>query len=418
MKVVILAAGKSSRFYPFTNLKHKSLLSLLGKTLLEHTLDSIKETGIKEVVIVIGKDQLIKDLIGDGRKFGLTITYVIQPEPLGMGDALLRVKEHIEDYFFLLHAHHIDFSDFKKLLESKRKNEQESVLLAKEEVLLEKFGVLKMDGDRVEAIVEKPLKGQEPSKFRVVGIYLLHKAFFETLDTIPLTHYNLEEAISQFAKKATVRIAVTDKQTVTLKYPWDVFHISRYLLEKNQTHISKDVLISKNVVITGDVTIEEGAKIMEGACIKGPCYIGKNAFIGNNAVVRNGSIIEENAVVGAKMELKNSVLLAGTKVHSGFIGDSIIGKNCRIAANFTTGNVRLDRNSVKVKIGDKDIDTDIRSLGVIVGDDVKVGISVSTMPGIMIGNNAIIGPSTTIMEHVEYDTTVYNEFKLIRKKNK
>ena len=54
-------------------------------------------------------------------------------------------------------------------------------------------------------------------------------------------------------------------------------------------------------------------------------------------------------------------------------------------------------------------------MGVIMGDSVRTGINISTMPGIIIGNNAIVGPSTTLMENVEHDTTVYSEFKLVKK---
>src|SRR5579859_2212103 len=148
MQVVILAAGKSSRFYPFSSLLHKSLINVLGRTLLEHTLIAIQKSGISEVLIVVGKDSLIKDIIGDGKQFGLDITYVLQPEPLGMGDALLRVKAYIKDAFFLLHAHHIDFADFHRVLEHKKKDSTDIVLLAQQENQVEKYGILKVEGDR------------------------------------------------------------------------------------------------------------------------------------------------------------------------------------------------------------------------------------------------------------------------------
>jgi len=63
MQAVILAAGKSSRFYPYSNLPHKSCFKVLGKTILEHTLLSIKKAGINDVIIVVGPGDFIKEEI-------------------------------------------------------------------------------------------------------------------------------------------------------------------------------------------------------------------------------------------------------------------------------------------------------------------------------------------------------------------
>lgn len=416
MKVVILAAGKSSRFYPFSDLKHKSMLKLMGKTLLEHTLVAIKSSGLKEVVIVTGRDPYISDLIGDGSSFGLRISYVEQPEPLGMGDALLRVKEHIDDYFYLLNAYHFDFSSFKKLLESKKGHKGEMVLLAKEDAMAHKYGFLKVDGDRVLEVIEKPTEDQTPSPYRVIGIYLLHKHFFKTLEQVSLEEYNFESALTSYAQTDVVKMVVTDHETFSLKYPWDVLEISDYQLARIKSHKGKNVSIAKNVVIEGDVYIEDDVQIMEGACIKGPCYLGRGSVVGNNAIIRGGCIIGEKSVVGAGLELKHSVLLDRSTTHSGFIGDSVIGEDNKIAANITTGNVRLDRGAVPAIVKEKKVSSGKRKLGIITGSNVQMGISVSTMPGIIIGSNARIGPSTTVMENVEADTTFYTEFKTVRKK--
>ena len=418
MQVVILAAGKSSRFYPFTNLKHKSLMKFMGMTLLEHTIISIRETGIKDIIIVVGTDPFIQDLLGNGEQFKVKITYVVQEEPLGMGDALLRAQDHIKDYFYLLNAHHVDFADFKSALEAKKGRHGEIVLLAKRDGRLHKYGFLNVDGDRVLDIIEKPTEGQAPSEYRVIGIYLLHKNIFPTLQNTVAEEYSFERALSHYAKDEKAVMVVTDKPTVSLKYPWDAFEISDYLLDGLPNFRGKNISIAKNVIIDGDVFIEDNVRILEGACIKGPCYIGQGAVIGNNAIVRNGSVIGDHVVIGANLELRHSILLDGTTTHSGFIGDSIVGERSKIAGQVTVGNVRLDRKGVNTLLQGKKVATGLRSLGIIAGDNVNFGINVSTMPGTIVGNNAIVGPSTTLMENVEHDTTVYTEFKLVKKKHK
>ncbi|MGH7204223.1 MAG: bifunctional sugar-1-phosphate nucleotidylyltransferase/acetyltransferase [Candidatus Levyibacteriota bacterium] len=400
MQVVILAAGKSSRFYPYTNLKHKSLIKFMGMTLLEHTIISIRETGIKDIIIVVGTDPFIQDLLGNGEQFKVKITYVTQPEPLGMGDALIRAEEYIKDYFFLLNAHHMDFADFKAALEAKKGRHGEIVFLAKRDGRLHKYGFLNVQDDRVLDIVEKPSRDQAPSEYRVIGIYLLHKNIFPTLHNTVAEEYSFEHALSHYAKEAKATMVLTDKPTVSLKYPWDLFEIADYLLDGMPNFRGKNIFIAKNAILEGDIFIEDDVTIFEGACIKGPCYIGRGAVIGNNAIVRSGSVIGDNALVGANLELKHTILMDASTAHSGFIGDSIIGENCRIAAGVTTGNVRMDRQVIHSVLNEKKVETGRRSMGVIMGDSVRTGINISTMPGIIIGNNAIIGPSTTLMENV------------------
>src|SRR5258708_18411508 len=247
-------------------------------------------------------------------------------------------------------------------------------------------------------------------------MYLLNKHLLTVLGNVEPNHDSLEHAISQYAQTGKVKVAITDKQTVSLKYTWDLLHLGKYLLEKTSPHIAKNVSIAKNVIIQGHVVIEEGVRIMENVCIKGPCYIGKGSFIGNNAIIRDGVITGENVVIGANLEIKNTILMDGTTTHYGFIGDSIFGRNAKIAGNITVGNVRLDRAPVKVTLNDKHIDTNIHALGVIAGDNVQMGVSVSTMPGVIIGNNTIIGPSTTVMENIEENMRYYTQFKTIIKR--
>ena len=118
MQAVVLAAGRSVRFYPL-NSQNKSFLRLCGKTILEHTLSSIKESGIKDVLVVVSDKEFASENLGESIKQELNITLIEQKEPLGMGDALLRCREFIEDDFFLLHATHVDFNDFYPEMEGK-----------------------------------------------------------------------------------------------------------------------------------------------------------------------------------------------------------------------------------------------------------------------------------------------------------
>ncbi|MBI2031192.1 MAG: NTP transferase domain-containing protein [Candidatus Levybacteria bacterium] len=417
MQAVILSAGESTRFNPFRYFDHKSLIKILGKEILIHTIESIKKSGITDIIIVVSKKEGIKNLLGDGRKFGVKIKYILQEEPTGAGNGLLLASNLIKGDFFLLNASHIDFDEFKNQMVKKKSVKDKAIFLAKKQKELSKFGVLKTDKDRVVGLIEKPQEGKEPSDLRLIGIYLFSKDFLKTLSKIPDEHYRLESAISSFVKKEQVRFVETKIDVPSLKYAWDILEMKNYLLSKAKSSRGKNISLSKSAEVIGKVIIEDNAVIMEGARIKGPCFIGANTMIGNNAILRGNADIEENCIIGANMEVKNSLIMQGTKVHSGFIGDSVIGENCHIGAFFSTANVRLDRKTVKVNIKEKDIDSGLKFLGTLIGGNAKIGIKASTMPGIIIGTNSIIGPSTVVLNNVSENSKYYTKFKEIVVRN-
>ncbi len=411
MQVVILAAGRSSRFYPYNYFPHKSLIKILGKPIVVHTIESIKKSGIKDVILIVSKDSEIKKILGNGKNLGVSIQYVVQKEPTGGGNGLLLAEKLIDGDFFLLNASRVDFFEYKELMRSQKSKNDKGVLLAKRQENLQKFGVLRVEEDRVIDLVEKPKKEEEPSNLRLIGIYLFSKDFLKTLRQTPDEHYRLEKAISSFSKIHPVKFVETKNEVPSLKYSWDLLGIKNYLLKSIKKSIGKDVKIAKSAEIIGKVIIEDGAEIMEGSRIKGPCFVGKNTVIGNNAILRSNADIEENCTIGAYMEVKNSLIMSGTKVHSGFIGDCVIGEDCRIGAQFSSANVRLDRSEIKIQTEKEEVDSGLKHLGAMVGRNVRIGIKVSTMPGIIIGGGSIIGPSTVVLNNVPENSKYYTKFK-------
>lgn len=415
MQAVILAAGVSSRFLPYNrSFSHKSLISIMGKPILVHTVESVVRSGIKEIILIVSGNSEIKKILGNGKEYGARIDYVIQEEPTGAGNGLLLTEKLIKNNFFLLNASRVDFDEYKDIMLVKKNEDIEVVLVGKKQNEVGKYGVLKIDGDKVLDLIEKPSKSSKTSDTRLIGVYLFSKDFFKALRKTTDEHYRLESAISASAKKGEVKFVLSNANAPSLKYAWDLLEIKNCLLSKIKgKNIRITSQIAKSAEIIGDVLIEENVTVMEGAKIKGPCFIGKNSIIGNNAIIRNGTDVEEGCTVGAYAEVKNTLIMKKSKIHSGFIGDSIVGENVRIGAQFATANVRLDRKPVSTEIKEKKIDTNLKSLGTIIGNNVKMGIKCSTMPGIIIGENSIIGPSTVIQKNVPSDTKYYSKFQEI-----
>jgi bifunctional UDP-N-acetylglucosamine pyrophosphorylase/glucosamine-1-phosphate N-acetyltransferase len=416
MQAILLAAGESSRMYPFSNGEHKSMIRILGKPLLEHMLEKLKNKNIRDIIIVVGNNN-IEAYFGNGRKFGVNIKYVLQKNPEGAGNAILLSKDLLKNDFILLNAYHVEIDNLVDKLIAAKTTNNDGVLLVKEKEDVWNYGVVEIEGESVKSIIEKPSIGNSPSNFCIVGVYLLSKLFLEILEKTPPKHYQLEEALDTFVKGHNVGFVKTDEATIVLKYPWDLLNIKNYLLANLKKSISAGSKIASSAQLIGEVYIEDGTEIMENAVVKGPCYLGKNSFVGTNSILRDGVDLEEHSVVGANMEMKNTLLSEGSKTHSGFIGDSLVGKNCRIGAAFNSANVRIDRETVKTMVKGEKIDTGLKSLGVIIGNNTRFGIKSTTMPGIIVGENTVIGAGTVVMNNVSANVKYYTKFQEIITKN-
>ncbi|MFC1630032.1 bifunctional sugar-1-phosphate nucleotidylyltransferase/acetyltransferase [Patescibacteria group bacterium] len=398
-QTVILAAGKSSRMFPFSD-SHKSMIEIAGKPILQYVLEEVKKAGCKDVVIVVNqKDEDIREYFKNGKDLGLSIKYAVQKNPKGMGNALLSAKPYIKDTFFLVNTNHINLSQFFFQLQKAFTVKYDGVLLGSKTKEPSKYGIFKMKGDKILEIIEKPKKGKEPSHIKVVGLYLLSKSFLPVLQSTPQAEYQLEHALNKFFKKKKVRILLTSKETFSLKYPWDLFKIKEYFLSQMKPFISPKAEVSPKAILQGKVIVEKGAKILEGTIIKGPVYIGKNAMVGNHALVRNNTFLEEGVRIGAMSEIRNSLFMKNATFHSGFVGDSIVGEGTKIGAGFITANRRFDRKDIGTYVKKKKAITGRISLGTIIGKGVAIGIKCGTMPGVMIGAGSIVYPGTMVCKN-------------------
>ena len=431
-QAVILAAGDSSRFWPL-NSRHKSLLKIMGKPLIWYTIEGLRRYGISNVIIVQGPEKDIESELKN-YNFEIGIHFVVQNEPKGMGDAILCAEEKlIKDYFLVVNPYHFEMKEIleKTLAENPLKEKSiEMILFGTKTDRPWDYGVfgLKTANNYLYAtgITEKPERGKEPSDYKVVGVYILPFNFFDYLKRVPEGYYSLEEALNLYTSENNNKnnrpnltiVRLLEDETLSLKYPWDLFRVARFLLDKYlKSEVNQSAKIAKNATIEGNVFIGENTKIFENAVIKGPCYIGENCVIGNNALVREYTNLEQGSMVGTNAEVTRCIFQENTHIHSGYFGDSILGEGCRVGAGTVTGNIRLDRGEIQATVKEKKVDTGLKSLGAIVGKNTKIGINVSLMPGILIGSDCLVGPHSLVRENIRDNTFFYAKAECIKKQN-
>ncbi len=394
------------------NKVHKSLINVMGKPLIWYTIQDLLGAGIKDLIIVQGRDREVENNLKQYR-LGQSVKYVIQPDPKGMGDSLARLENLVKDHFFVVDSCHFGIKKFlKEMTVRLNRARSEMVLVGKKTKDPQNYGILNFKGDKALGVIEKPGKGKAPSDIMVVGIYLLSKSFFKYYRSVEKHQYDFESALDLAMKETDVRVVFTDKETLSLKYPWHLLKVSKFLITNLlREGADKSSRASKGVVIGENVFIGRNVKIFEGAVIKDFCYIGDNCVIGNNAIVREYVNLENGVVVGALTEVTRSVFQSGTHVHAGYFGDCLIGKDCRFGAGFVSANRRLDRGSIFSVVKGQKIDTRLTSFGAVVGEGSKIAIGVGTMPGVFIGRNCLIGPGSVVFENVPDNTKLITKFQ-------
>jgi bifunctional UDP-N-acetylglucosamine pyrophosphorylase/glucosamine-1-phosphate N-acetyltransferase len=424
LQTIILAGGEGKRVFPLAVNRPKPMFKLLGKPLIHHVIDTLKEAGLTDYVVVVGhRGEQIKDYLKDGSKLGVNIEYTLQKQSLGMADALKTAEDLAEDNFFVVNADDIfEASLIKQMIKQFRVGNSEIVLSCKPVQETWKFGIIRVEEETVTDFVEKPPKGKEPSNLAVVGVYILAKKIFDYYKKIPVSDHQYEDAILRFIKDRNVVKAVSyDGFFAGYKYPWDLFTINKHLMDKNLTKqtIEDGADISERATVNGRVWIGRGTKVFEGACIKGPCYIGENSFVGGNSLVRDYSSLGRGCVVGFSTEIKHSLIGDDCWFHMNYIGDSVISNNCIFGAGTITANFRFDEKNVQVRIGDKRVDSGTNKLGAIIGDNCKTGINACLEPGVKIGPQSIVGPKVDIQDDLEPEKIIFvNKNSYVTKENK
>ncbi|BCU70613.1 bifunctional sugar-1-phosphate nucleotidylyltransferase/acetyltransferase [Stygiolobus caldivivus] len=393
MKAVILAAGKGERLEPITHTRPKPFIPVLNKPLIVDIIEEIRKY-VDDVVVVISpqhKDYFMKNLNN--------VSFVCQKEGKGTGAALKTVSSVIKEDFLLIYG---DIFLGNKSIISELLREKNAILGV--EVKNPKdYGVLVTNNGNLSKIIEKP--DNPPSNIINGGIYKLEPDIFTFLDKISNSErgeLELTDAITLMAKEKDVRVIRYRDFWLDIGKPWNLLDVNKWVLD-NLSSSSNYGKVEDGVKIKGKVIIERDVEIKSGTYIEGPVYIGKGSIIGPNSYIRPYTVLVENNKVGNAVEIKESILMEGTKVpHLSYVGDSILSEDVNFGAGTLIANLRFDENEVKVNIKGRKIGSGRKKLGAIVGGHVRTGINVTILPGIKIGAYARIYPGAVVNRDVGY----------------
>lgn len=253
------------------------------------------------------------------------------------------------------------------------------------------FGVVVVDKGYVSSLEEK---SANPKTNTInAGAYLFPPEIFDYIDKVKTSsrgELELTDALMGFIAERKLH-AYHLSCWMDVGYPWDMLEANTRLMKSTQPKNAGT--IEEGVSIHGSVMIGEGSVIKSGTYIEGPCIIGKNCRIGPHAYIRGSTSIGDDCHIGHCSELKNSIIMSGTKIpHFNYIGDSVIAGGCNFGAGTKVANLRHDHKDIRVcgKL------TRRKKFGAVIGENVQFGINCSINVGTMVGSDAKFAPNSYI----------------------
>ena len=426
---IILAAGQGTRIK--SNIP-KVLHKVCGKEMVNHVIDNMREAGIDDVNVIIGKgSELVKESTKDRN-----VSYSLQEEQLGTGHAVKCAKEFLQGKdgvvaVFTGDAPLTRVETIEKLIKEHIEKGNKATLLSAYVDDPTGYGrIIRDDNKEVLKIVEHKDCNEEELKVNEMnaGMYCFDiKSLLSSLEELNNNNvqgeYYLTDVIGILKdKKEKVGALVTDYEDTlgvnsraqlaevekVLRKRINKFHLDNgvTLIDPDTTYIGTDVIIGKDTVIypnnilEGYTKIGESCTILQNSRIKDSIIedevevqasvilnsrIGKNTTVGPFAYIRPESTIGEGVRIGDFVEVKKSSIGNGTKVsHLTYIGDAEVGSGC----NFGCGTVVVNYDG---KTKNK----------TIIGDHSFIGCNTNLISPVEVQDNTYIAAGSTITSTVE-----------------
>jgi glucose-1-phosphate thymidylyltransferase len=331
LKGLILSGGKGTRLRPITHTSAKQLVPVANRPVLFYAIQAMADAGIEQVGIIIAPEtgDEIRSVTGDGERFGVQITYIVQDEPAGLAHAVLTAEPFLQSSPFVMYlGDNLLQGGIGDLVRDFNAHAPDALILLTPVADPEHYGVAELDNGTVVRLVEKPPAPR--TDLALVGVYMFTAAVHEAARAIrPSARGELEitDAIQHLVDTGLrVEPHIVKgwwKDTGRLE---DMLAANRLVLDTIETRVEGELIDSQ---IDGRVIVEAGARL-ERSAVRGPAIIGAGAQL-TDSYVGPYTAVGDDCVI-ANAEVEHSILLAGCSVRDldGRMESSLLGRNVRI----------------------------------------------------------------------------------------
>jgi glucose-1-phosphate thymidylyltransferase len=331
LKGLILSGGKGTRLRPITHTSAKQLVPVANRPVLFYAIQAMADAGIQDVGIIIAPEtgDEIRNVVGDGQRFGVTVTYIVQDEPAGLAHAVLTAEPFLGDSSFVMYlGDNLLQGGIGDLVRAFNEHRPDALILLTEVPDPENYGVAELENGVVVRLVEKPAVPR--TNLALVGVYMFTARVHAAARAIqPSARGELEitDAIQRLVDDG-LRVdphIVSGwwKDTGRLE---DMLAANRLVLDTIDARVEGKLIDSQ---VDGRVIVEAGARL-ERTTVRGPAIIGAGARLTDCYVGPYTAVGDECVISHAEVE--HSILLAGCVVRDldGRMESSLLGRNVTI----------------------------------------------------------------------------------------
>ena len=346
MKSVIMAGGEGTRLRPLTSNSPKPLLPLAGRPMMEHVINLLRRHGITDIVVTVAfMANAIRDYFGDGSEFGVSLTYVDEPTPLGTAGSVRNAADHLGERFIVISGDVVTDIDLGQIIEFHVAREAMATIgLTPVDKPLEFGIVITRDDGSIDRFLEKPTWGQVFSDTINTGIYVFEPEILELID---------RDRPVDFSAEVFPRLLLEGRPlfgAVTHGYWEDIGTLDAYLRAHKDALDQMVQLDIPGFQVADGVWIGEGTEIAPDVETVGPVVIGPDCTIESGTHLGAYTVLGSHCRILSNVHLDRCVLHDSVYVASGSrLRGAVVGKGVNLRAN-----VRADE-------------------GVVIGDEVQVG---------------------------------------------
>ncbi|HEY8491205.1 MAG TPA: NDP-sugar synthase [Dehalococcoidia bacterium] len=339
MKAVVLAGGMGTRLRPLTYGRPKSMVPILNRPFLEHCIAHLRRHGVTEVILALSYlPEAIEGHFGDGRAYGVRITYVLEETPLGSGGAIRNVAHLLDGTFFALNGDVYTDLDLSAMLARHREAGAAVSISLTPVADPSHYGVVDWEPEsgRLRRFVEKPPREEAPSNMANAGTWIFEPW---VLDRIPADRPSMveRELFPDLLREGQHLLGfASDAYWIDIGTPERYLQVHRDLLtgavrskldgDAAYPHVDPGASVAGGATVTGPVLVGAGARIEEGCRLEGPLVIGPGTVVGAGSHL-SGCVLWEQVRVGPGATLRDAVVGArcvvgeGAALHGVYLGD-------------------------------------------------------------------------------------------------
>ncbi len=304
MQAVILAAGKGSRLNPITLNRTKAMVPILGKPIVERVMEGLVQNGIHDFILVVSReDGEVGRYFQEQSALEVNLQFVVQPERLGMANALSLAAPYIHGTFIMSACDNLTPAKHVAELLQTHHDQSANATLSLMEIdlaLAGRTGIIEWHDGQIRRIVEKPAPGEAPSNIASLPLYVFSPkvlAYLPEVKPSPRGEYELQDAIQMLIDRDGRVTGVLTPSRLQLTNAGDLLALNRhYLTTGGDTPQLAPRSVGQHTHLITPLRIEEGTTIGPG-CVIGPrVYIERNCRIGADVLIKDAVILRDTVI--------------------------------------------------------------------------------------------------------------------------